>query len=107
MCENLASWKTRTGLWTGVDFFQRGIFFGGGEGGGEGVLFFLLCKKKSRFQPTPNGYISSFGGGGGGSIIYTLLFFVVCWFCFMSVIFSLGGGLRLVALFDSRPSRFT
>ena len=26
---------------------------------------------------------------------------------FMSVIFSLGGGLRLVALFDSRPSRFT
>ena len=47
------------------------------------------------------------GGGGGGSIIFTLLFFVVCWFCFISVIFSLGGGLRLVALYDSRPSRFT
>ena len=25
----------------------------------------------------------------------------------LSVIFSLGGGLRLIALFDSRPSRFT
>ena len=29
-----------------------------------------------------------------------------CWFCFISVIFLLGGELRLVALFDSRPSRF-
>ena len=43
----------------------------------------------------------------GGSIIQTLLLFLVGGSCFMSVIFSLGGGLRLVALFNSGPSRFT
>ena len=71
------------------------------------VLFFLVCKKIA-FSVFPQQPIILLGGGGKGVVLYSLyssLFFVG--FCFMFVIFSLGEGLRLVALFDSRPSRFT
>ena len=70
------------------------------------VLFFLVCKKTA-FSAFPQQAIFFIRGWGKGVVLYRLyssLFFVG--FCFMSVIFSLGEGLRLVALFDSRPSRF-
>ena len=79
--------------WTGLDFFFRGVIFFGGEGGGV-VLFFLVWKKNRVSNLSSTGYIFSFGfhlGGREG------LYFS----------FSLCFSLRLVALFDSRPSRFT
>ena len=76
-------------------FPQQAIFFpffGGGGGGRRG------------------GGGGGGGGGGKGEVLYrlysSLLFvgFVLC----LSFLVCLGGGLRLVVLFDSsRPSRFT
>ena len=66
-------------------FPQQAIFFPFFDGGGEGE------------------------GVGKGEVLYrlysSLLFvgFVLC----LSFLVCLGGGLRLVVLFDSRPSRFT
>ena len=78
--------------WTGLDFFFRGvIFFGGGV---WGCIIFSSLKKNRVSNLSPTGYIFSFGfhlGGREG------LYFS----------FSLCFSLRLVALFDSRPSRFT
>ena len=53
-----------------------------------GLNFFLPCERRGKY--------------------YIDFTFISCWWVlFMSVIFSLGGGLRLVALFNSGPSRFT
>ena len=72
------------------------------------MLFFLVCKKItfSTFPQQAIFFLFWGRGGEGGSITdfpllcCLLVLFYVCHF-------SLGGGLRLVALFDSRPSRFT
>ena len=92
--------------WTGLDLtglFLEGVTFLGGR---SGCSIFSNLLNDRVFNLSPKGYIFSFGGGGGGErgvALYRLYFvgFV------LSVIFSLGGGLRLVALFDSQPSRFT
>ena len=69
------------------------------------VVFFLICKMIAFSTFRQKAIFFHLGGGGGerGVALYRLYFvgFV------LSVIFSLGGGLRLVALFDSQPSRFT
>ena len=64
-------------------------------------MFFLICKMIafSTFRQK-----AIFGRGGERGVALYRLYFVGF---VLSVIFSLGGGLRLVALFDSRPSRFT
>ena len=80
--------------------FFRGVFFLGWGG----------CIKKSRFQPFPNRlYFFLCGGGevGKGVVLYRLYSSLLFVGFVLSVIFRLGGRLRLVALFDSRPSRFT
>ena len=63
--------------------------------------FFLDCKKIA-FSTFPQQAIFFFiWGREGGS--YNVDFTLLC--CLL--VFSLGEGLRLVALFDSRPSRFS
>ena len=80
-----------TRIWTGLDFFLgRVIFFGGGEGV---VLFFPVCKKIPFSTFPQQAIFFHLVRGGGGEGLY--------------VSFSLWFSLRLVALFDSRPSRFT
>ena len=68
-----ARWKTRTGVWTGLDwtgFFRGVIFF---EGGGGGVVLFFLISKKITFSTFPQQAIffplGRGGVGKGGSII--------------------------------------
>ena len=64
--------------------------------------FFLDCKKIAFSTFPQQAIFFSFGGGGeGGS--YNIDFTLLC--CLL--VFSLGEELRLVALFDSRPSRFS
>ena len=63
------------------------------------VVFFLICKMIAKRL-----YFFIWGGGRERWVALYRLYFVGF---VLSVIFSLGGGLRLVALFDSRPSRFT
>ena len=88
-------------------------------GGGGGLYYFFLVCKKISFSTFPQQaiFFPFLGGGGGrgrgvgkGEVLYrlysSLLFvgFVLC----LSFLVCLGGGLRLVVLFDSsRPSRFT
>ena len=84
---DVARWKIRTGLWTGLDWFFRGVIFFFRVGGV--VLFFLVCKnitfstfpQQAIFFPFP------FEGEGGwerGLVLYrlysSLLFvgFVLC-----------------------------
>ena len=66
------------------------------------MVFFLICKMIA--FSTFRLIIFHLGGGGERGVALYRLYFVGF---VLSVIFSLGGGLRLVALFDSRPSRFT
>ena len=63
--------------------------------------FFLDCKKIAFSTFPQQAIFFSFGGGKGGS--YNIDFTLLC--CLL--VFSLGEELRLVALFDSRPSRFS
>ena len=79
--------------WTGLDFFFRGVIFFGGEG--VGVVLFFLVWKKIAFLTFPQQAIFFhlvFIWGGREGLYFS---------------FSLCFSLRLVALFDSRPSRFT
>ena len=84
----MARWKIRNGLWTGLDWFFRGVISFFFEGGGF-VLFFLVCKKIAFPQKA---IFFHLGGGGRKGLNFS---------------FSLCFSLRLGALFDSRPSRFT
>ena len=56
-----------------------------------------LIKLKSRFQPFPNRLYFFILGAGGRRVVLYRLYFSFC----------LSFSLRLVALFDSQPSRFT
>ena len=67
---------------------------------GAVVLFFFYSANKSHFQAI------FFHLEGGGVVLYRLHSSLLFVGFVLSVIFSLGGGLRLIALFDSRPSRF-
>ena len=70
------------------------------------VVFFLICKMIafSTFRQKAIFFHLGEGGGGESGVALYRLYFVGF---VLSVIFSLGGGLRLVALFDSQPSHFT
>ena len=70
------------------------------------VVFFLICKMIAFSTFRQKAIFFHLGGGGGGERGVALYRLYVGGFV-LSVIFSLGGGLRLVALFDSQPSRFT
>ena len=63
---------------------------------GAVVLFFLVCKKIT-FSTFPQQAIFFHLGGGGRRVVLYRLYFS----------FGLSFSLRLVALFDSWPSRFT
>ena len=63
---------------------------------GAVVLFFLVCKKIAFSTFSQQAIFFHLGGGGRRVVLYRLYFS-----------FSLSFSLRLVALFDSRPSRFT
>ena len=68
------------------------------------VVFFLIRKMIAFSTFRQKTIFFHLGGGGERGVALYRLYFVGF---VLSVIFSLGGGLRLVALFDSRPSRFT
>ena len=67
----MARWKIRNGLWTGLDWFFRGVISFFFEGGGF-VLFFLVCKKIAFPQKA---IFFHLGGGGEGK---DLTFLLVC-----------------------------
>ena len=73
--------------------------------GGGGVV---LKNHVSNLSPNRL-YFFLCGGGevGKGVVLYRLYSSLLFVGFVLSVTFSLGGRLRLVALFDSRPSRFT
>ena len=74
------------------------------------MLFFIVCKKIT-FSTFPQKaiFFLFLGRGREGGGKYYIDFPLLCCLLVLFYVchFSLGGGLRLVALFDSRPSRFT
>ena len=68
------------------------------------VVFFRICKMIAFSTFRQKAIFFHLGGGRERGVALYRLYFVGF---VLSVIFSLGGGLRLIALFDLRPSRFT